>query len=651
MRALLLQADSGADHFRGVDQRLAALGIEPVRALQGDAPPRLPEGVRAVALADTLRLESIAAIRAARAQGVPTLLVMDGIVEWRNTHQNPCVDERFLLPAPVDIVACAGWIDRAILRSMGNDARATGLPRLVAQNPPPPPGDRLLIATARRPAFNEHEHERVRWALQRLAQVVARLGVPAVWRITDRLAGEIGVERDTAPLAESLASARGVITTPSTLMLEAMGARRPTAVLHPHDTPLRHPALWVWRPTPDHADPAHVIDRVLGASDEELDEQDHTLAVLSRSGDAASRVARTIASLARRGARATPRPLPRFARPLVPYATTGKCGGPVRVCVIDASPAGADDALERARRLAPPPADGQHTRTLVILTDPRRPGLTDADRTPGPDEHVLVLDPASDHTDRLRLALDALERLDPSRVDAGATDLGRAIAVLHAAGRGRLPDSPDRALRLHAMSRWNKPWADDPDEARRWIIGSLTRCGAGAVTASPGARGADAVVLEEPYLPEAHQRVRELRRAGVGAVVCPALVPPAWVVACVQMGDMVREGARRLAVYGAGAHTRRLTSLFGRDLPIVAILDDAPAATHMHGRPVLTPDEALARHAIDGVLISSDAVEPALWRRATRLRRAGVPVRTIYGAGGPGWLGDHDDAPEMRKTA
>ncbi len=647
-RALLLQADTGADHFQGVGQRLRAAGLEPVHAMDDDgAAPRLPEGVRVVAVADVLRLESIAAVRAARERGIPTLLLMDGIAEWRNTFDNPSVDERFLRPAPVDLVACAGWIDRAILRSLGNDARASGLPRLAPPASPPPIGDRLLVATARRPAFSEAEHGRVLWSLQRLAHATRRLGVDTTWRVTPRLARELGVPRDEAPLAESLAAARGVITGVSTLLIESMAARRPTAIVHPHDSPLRHPALWIWRASPESPDPAPLIESVMGASEPELAEQDRTLAMLCRGGDAAARVARTILSLASRGEARTTAPMPVFSRPLVPYVKAR--GGTVRVCVIDGAPSSADDPGERARRAAPRPAGALGARTLVILTDPRAAGLTDADRTPGKHEHVLALDPTSDHTERLRLALDALQRLEPDRVEAGPTDLAGAIATLHAADRGTSPGAPDHALRLHSLSRWNKPWADDPDEARRWITAALEHCGARRVTTPEAARPGDAAIIEGPYLPETHDRVLALRRSGIAAAVCPALTPAPWVVAAIRARAMVRDGARHLAIYGAGAHTRRLRRLFDLDLPFVGVLDDAPRIPSVLGLPVMTPDEALGRHAIDGVLVSSDAHERAMWARAELLRRAGVPVRTIYGADGASWL--DEPTPDLRRSA
>ncbi len=648
MQALLLQSDSGADHFRGVGDHLRALGIEPITALPEDTPPTLPSGVRVVALADTLRLESIGAIRAARARSVPTLLLMDGIVEWRNTHENPSVDRAFLRPAPVDLIACAGWVDRATLRSLGNDARATGLPRLATDRPRHPLGDRLLIATARRAAFNEQEHARLRCALEAVRDATDRLAIPADWRISPRLAHELGVERDTKTLESSLQSARGVLTSVSTLMIEAMGAGRPTGLIHPHPTPLLHNALATWGASDERSapDPAPFIERILGASPADVRAQDRLLATIHRRADPSPRVARLIASLARSAPRTAARPMPRFARPLQTNSP-GRAGGLVRLCVIDGA-AASHESDARARAIRSSAQAG--ARTLVILTDPRADGLTEHDRAAGPTHDVLVLDPTEDHTLRLANVLEAVERLAPDRLDGGETDLGRSIEAMYSAARGRPPARPGDALRLWSPRRWNKAWADDPDCARRWIISTLERCGARRIASERNQTSSDVVVFEGLYTPEMHSKVLAARRAGPGAVVAPALTPPLWSVGAIHLGAMVRAGARRLAIYGGGAHTKRLARLFELDLPIVAVLDDTPAIPMLHGRPVLTPDEGVARLGIDGVLISSDAHEGALWRKTLALRGAGMPVRTIYGACATRWIDTYSQG-EIRHTA
>src|SRR5690606_2897275 len=134
------------------------------------------------------------ALRRAAAADARTVLLMDGIVEWRNTFVNPRVGEAFLRPAPVELIACAGENDRRILESLGNRAVATGLPRLAAAGRTPPLSDSeapVLVATARTPAFTLAERTRLLAALAKLRDALEVGGVPVVWRLTGGLDREL----------------------------------------------------------------------------------------------------------------------------------------------------------------------------------------------------------------------------------------------------------------------------------------------------------------------------------------------------------------------------------------------------------------------------------------------------------------------------
>jgi len=90
-------------------------------------------------------------------------------------------------------------------------------------------------------------------------------------------------------------------------------------------------------------------------------------------------------------------------------------------------------------------------------------------------------------------------------------------------------------------------------------------------------------------------------------------------------------GARRIALYGAGRHTRRigLEPYKHRGLRIVAILDDSPRTNTMLGVRVHHPHDAPPD--IETVIISSDTMEEILARRALHLfSRRGIPVLRIY---------------------
>jgi len=94
-------------------------------------------------------------------------------------------------------------------------------------------------------------------------------------------------------------------------------------------------------------------------------------------------------------------------------------------------------------------------------------------------------------------------------------------------------------------------------------------------------------------------------------------------------------GCRRVALYGAGAHTRDLGPAVGESpVPIAGIIDDDPARAggSLFGVEIVPAERAL-RMGLDAVVLSSDAHEEALWRRSEAFRRAGVEVVRLYAPG------------------
>lgn len=113
---------------------------------------------------------------------------------------------------------------------------------------------------------------------------------------------------------------------------------------------------------------------------------------------------------------------------------------------------------------------------------------------------------------------------------------------------------------------------------------------------------------------------------------------------------LVDQAARRcaqagwttIALFGAGQHTRRYIRQpwRWRGVRVAAVLDDHPTATSIDGVPVVTPADLPA--SIEAVVISSDAHEPTLYRRAMDVLDGRAPVLRIYGDPPP----KHEDAPE-----
>ncbi|MGE3107683.1 MAG: hypothetical protein AB7G11_02045 [Phycisphaerales bacterium] len=239
------------DHLAGVESALTAAGVSVARLEPRVQTPRLTDATRVVIVPNAESSVCRYLIREARRIDAASILLMDGIVEWRNTFLNPRSGPGFLRPAPVDLIACAGDTDANLLQAMGNDARPTGLPRLArfahlwsesrgaAVSIATP--RTLLIATARCAVFNHAEHARLIEALRSLHAAARDAGIRTHWRVGP-LAAELGVANDSRALIDLLQDCDAVATTPSTLLVESMLASKRVGVIHPHPTPLWQPA-------------------------------------------------------------------------------------------------------------------------------------------------------------------------------------------------------------------------------------------------------------------------------------------------------------------------------------------------------------------------------------------------------------------------
>ncbi len=195
--------------------------------------------------------------------GIGTLLIMDGIQEWRNTwsrtrglHKRPLNQ-----PAMVHKIACLGRVDARLYESWGNVGKCeiVGSPRLddllnkrqiprskqLNGNPA-----RLLVMTARTPGFTSGEIE---ITLQSLIDLKEELdsaeNIEVVWRISKGLHMRLGVQNTYTSstgeeLHQLLPKMDAVITTPSTAQLEGMLLGIPVALLNYHFVPVYTPAAW-----------------------------------------------------------------------------------------------------------------------------------------------------------------------------------------------------------------------------------------------------------------------------------------------------------------------------------------------------------------------------------------------------------------------
>jgi hypothetical protein len=207
--------------------------------------------------------EADACLRHARAAGVPSLLIMDGIVEYRHQWEDPRTGAAegvgLFIDCPADRIACLGRQSVRLLEGWGNAGRceAVGSPRfdhyLTAPLPAPRPGrrpSRLLVMTANTPAFTEEQLVRVEASIADLRDALAARGdwLP-IWRVRGGISERLSL-RGTLPqlesgsLREALQESDAVVTTPSTAQLEAFLSSRPTALLDYTNRPHYVTAAW-----------------------------------------------------------------------------------------------------------------------------------------------------------------------------------------------------------------------------------------------------------------------------------------------------------------------------------------------------------------------------------------------------------------------
>ncbi len=215
-------------------------------------------------------------IFAARRRGVPTLLVIDGPLEWTNLYRD---DHRILSPEmgglfePIihDAVASIGasqtrWLaarneGRGISWLDHENHRMRRPERPSRIDPVPPtrhetdPEFDFLLTTARTPCVGPVERQDLRTVLERCALVLGRGGHRVLVRIFDEdlratvqqsLASACFDE--TGPSSEAISRVRCVVGTSSSLLLEAMRWERPTATLLFRDSPLFYQTGWLLGP-------------------------------------------------------------------------------------------------------------------------------------------------------------------------------------------------------------------------------------------------------------------------------------------------------------------------------------------------------------------------------------------------------------------
>jgi hypothetical protein len=295
---------------------------------------------------------------AARDARIPSLVLQDGILEWRCQYENPLFGAGGGAPQhqPVlaDRIACIGRQSARQIAAWGNTGRveATGMPRLdhlLAREGRPrrTPGKCILVMTAKKAGFTPEQSAVTLRSLEDVRAHLATLtGVDVIWRVSAEMAEALGVtnlmrETSSVELTEVVERSDAVITTLSTAILETMILDRPVAALDYHNVPRFVPTAWTIS-APEHIAP--VVSQLLRPDARRMAFQRDSLRdCLECDGPAAPRVAALIERMA--AGAATARRSGGAARPLSgagtvdPDGTSGDGYGPAHA---DGSPSLAD---------------------------------------------------------------------------------------------------------------------------------------------------------------------------------------------------------------------------------------------------------------------------------------------------------------------
>lgn len=224
-----------------------------------------PEDAGLVLTHEHFQWETVATLRRVLdASRIPVLIMCDGILEYRNTWENPKIADGSIYQTIFGHkIACIGRAQARTIESFGNAGlcEIIGHPKFdlsYDQACLPVQGSgpfRLLITTARTPAFNEQQHLQVVKGLSELKrrfernQGVAGRKVDIQWRLPSELLSELELPLPKASyrlpsLGDAIEASDAIITTPSTVYLEGVIKRRPTAILDYTNSPSYVPSAW-----------------------------------------------------------------------------------------------------------------------------------------------------------------------------------------------------------------------------------------------------------------------------------------------------------------------------------------------------------------------------------------------------------------------
>ena len=96
---------------------------------------------------------------------------------------------------------------------------------------------------------------------------------------------------------------------------------------------------------------------------------------------------------------------------------------------------------------------------------------------------------------------------------------------------------------------------------------------------------------------------------------------------------LAAQGVSRIALFGAGRHTRPLVRQpwLTHGLRVAAIIDDRPSTPALAGIPVLTPQQITRELDLHAIIISSECYEAPMYERAkATLSHLNIPILRLY---------------------
>jgi len=259
-KVVILAHHRSGDHFEAFLEQCPH-PVDFVSSFGVDWTPPPDAGV--VMSLETYDEPGVSALRRSVESGVPTLVLADGIVEYRNTWNHPQnVPGAMMQPVLGHKVACLGPAQARVLETWGNfgSCEVVGGPRFDAYlgirrrvNADGPAS--VLVATAKTPYFTSAQRDLVVESLRDVRAFLAAdagSGAPAMearWRVAAELEDVIGladqdVRARDARVIDALAETDILVTTPSTLIVEGMLAGCSVVVLDYTNSPSYYNAAW-----------------------------------------------------------------------------------------------------------------------------------------------------------------------------------------------------------------------------------------------------------------------------------------------------------------------------------------------------------------------------------------------------------------------